>query len=353
MSVSPGKLPSASVTFGESFAILERGLVPADDVRRAFEAILAGAWTPVQIASFATALRFRGETADMIVAAAGALQAVMTEVSHGLDEVVDTCGTGGDGSHTLNISTAAAIVVAACGVHVAKHGNRSITSRCGSADVIEALGIPTDVPPVLQGRVLREAKIAFLMAPAHHPALRHAASARRELGFRTIFNALGPLVNPARATHQLVGVYDDPLRVVAATALGRLGVRRAWVVRSEDGLDEISPSGPTRVTVLDGGKLEERVVRPEDFGVAPFPVAALAGGGADENAAAITRMLDGEPHPAIEAVVLNAAAALVVARGGDDLVSAANEARDALRSGRARAILAGWRVAAAHAKTSA
>src|SRR5262249_55395431 len=160
----------------------------------------------------------------------------------------DTCGTGGDGAHTLNVSTGAAIIVAACGVHVAKHGNRSVSSRCGSADVIDALGIPTDLPPAHQASILREAKIAFLMAPAHHPALRHAATARRELGIRTIFNALGPLVNPARTTHQLVGVYDDALRSVAARALGKLGVRRAWVVRSEDGLDEISPSAPTRVS---------------------------------------------------------------------------------------------------------
>jgi anthranilate phosphoribosyltransferase len=220
------------VAFPEIFARLEaRSLGPAE-VREAFRAILEGAWTPVQIGAFAAALRIQGESAEMIVAAAEALRAVMTPVDHGLDEIVDTCGTGGDGAHTLNVSTAAAIVVAACGAHVAKHGNRSVSSRCGSADVVEALGIPIDVAPSRQHEVLQEAHIAFLMAPAHHPALRHAAEARRELGLRTIFNALGPLVNPARATHQLVGVYEDALRPVMAAALGRLGVRRTGSTRS-------------------------------------------------------------------------------------------------------------------------
>lgn len=333
------------VTFAEAFARVERNALGPEDVRTAFEAIFAGAWTPVQIGAFATSLRLRGETAEAIVAAAEALRAVMTTVEHGLDEVVDTCGTGGDGAHTLNVSTGAAIVVAACGVHVAKHGNRSVSSRCGSADVIDALGIPIDVEPSRQASILHEAKIAFLMAPAHHPALRHAAAARRELGVRTIFNALGPLVNPARTTHQLVGVYDDALRPVAAAALGKLGVRRAWVVRSEDGLDEISPSAPTRVSVLEDGRVEERVVRPEDFGITPLPLTALAGGDANENAAAIATILGGGRHPASDAIVLNAAAALVVVRGRSPR-DAADEARDAIASGRAIGTLETWRAAA-------
>lgn len=336
-------------TFAETFARVEGGALGPDEVRAAFEAIFDGAWTPVQIGAFATALRLRGETAEMIVAAAQALRAVMTTVEHGLDQVIDTCGTGGDGAHTLNVSTGAAIVVAACGVHVAKHGNRSVSSRCGSADVIDALGIPTDIDPARQAPILRETRIAFLMAPAHHPALRHASAARRELGVRTIFNALGPLVNPARTTHQLVGVYDDALRPVAAAALGELGVRRAWVVRSEDGLDEISPAAPTRVSVLEDGRVDERVVRPEEFGVATVPLAALAGGEARDNAAAIRTILDGGAHPAAEAIVLNAAAALVVARGTPPRDAAA-EARDALRSGRASATLEAWAMAARRAK---
>ena len=210
----------------------------------------SGAWTPVQVGAFAVALRMAGETAEQIVAAAQAMRAAMSAVEHGLPVVVDTCGTGGDGAHTLNISSAAAVVVAACGVPVAKHGNRCVSSRCGSADVFEALGIPLDVTPASQPRCCARSGSRSFSRPRTIPRSRHAAQARRELGTRTIFNALGPLANPARATHQLVGVYEDRLRPVAARALGVLGARRAWVVRGEDGLDEVSPCGPTRVSEL-------------------------------------------------------------------------------------------------------
>jgi anthranilate phosphoribosyltransferase len=345
----PSGPDAAGVSFAEVFARIAAREVAPRDVRAAFEAILAGAWTPIQIAAFAAALRLHGETAEMIVAAAEALRAVMAPVEHGLSEVVDTCGTGGDGSHTLNVSTAAAIVVAASGPYVAKHGNRSVSSRCGSADVVEALGIPIDVEPKLQRAVLLDARITFMMAPAHHPALRHAAQARRELGVRTIFNALGPLVNPARATHQLVGVYEDALRPILASALGHLGVTRAWVVRSEDGLDEISPAAATRVSVLEDGKVTERVVRPEDFGVTPTTLEALRGGDAAENAASIRAILTGAAHPARSAVVLNAAAALALVRG-DDLRGCAEEAARAIDSGRAAQTLAVWQAAARRAR---
>ncbi len=317
-----------------------------EEVRAAFDAIFAGAWTPVQVGAFAVALRMAGETAEQIVAAAQAMRSAMTAVEHELTAVIDTCGTGGDGAHTLNISSAAAVVVAACGLPVAKHGNRSVSSRCGSADVVEALGIPIEVAPGLQHQVLKEAGIAFLFAPAHHPALKHAGQARRELGTRTIFNALGPLANPARATHQLVGVYDDALRPIAARALGHLGVKRAWVVRGEDGLDEVSPCGPTRVSeLLEGGDVRERVVSPEDFGITRLKLAALAGGDAADNAKALTAILGGSPHPAREAVVLNAAAALVVGTG-EDPHGAANRARKALDEGAAARKLEAWRGAA-------
>lgn len=329
-------------TFPDVFARIERGAIAPADVRAAFEAILAGAWTPVQIAAFATALRVRGETAETIGAAAAALRGVMTAVDHGLAEVVDTCGTGGDGAHTLNVSTAAAIVVAACGVFVAKHGNRSVSSRSGSADVVEALGIPTDIDPGKQASVLREAHIAFLMAPAHHPALRHAAQARRELGIRTIFNALGPMVNPARATHQLVGVYDDALRPVIAQALCDLGVRRAWVVRSDDGLDELSPAAETRVSVVDAGRVSERVVAPEDFGLPRGSLESLRGGDAADNASILERIFRREEHPAAPAICMNAGAALALVRGSD-LRAAQEEARAAIDSGRALATLDAWR----------
>jgi anthranilate phosphoribosyltransferase len=333
--------------------LLSHEPVAAEDVRQAFDAILAGEWTPVQVGGFAVALRMRGESAEIIVAAAEAMRAAMTAVDHELPVVVDTCGTGGDGAHTLNLSSAAAIVVAACGLPVAKHGNRSISSRCGSADVFEALGIPMDIDPRRQREVLREAGIAFLLAPAHHPALKHASQARRELGTRTIFNALGPLANPARATHQLVGVYDDTLRPVAARALGRLGVKGAWVVRSHDNLDELSPCAPTRVSELTGdGQVREREVSPEDFGLARLERATIAGGDAAENARALLAILAGERHAARDAVVLNAAAALVVASGDRPRDAAARAAR-AIDDGAARATLETWRLAAArvHAQT--
>ncbi len=233
---------------------------------------------------------------------------------------------------------------------VAKHGNRSVSSRCGSADVIEALGIPIDIPTFRQRDVLRTAGIAFLFAQAHHPALKHAAQARRELGTRTIFNALGPLANPARATHQLLGVYDDSLRVVAARALGRLGVKVAWVVRGEDGLDEVSPCAPTRVSELTAaGNVHELVVAPEDFGIARLPASAIAGGDAETNARALVAILEGERHPARDAVVLNAAAALALATG-DSLRASAERAWRAIDQGDARETLARWRRAASDAR---
>jgi anthranilate phosphoribosyltransferase len=319
-------------------------------VQAAFEAIFAGSWTPVQVGAFAVALRMRGETAEEIVGAARAMRAAMATVDHGLGVVVDTCGTGGDGSHTLNLSSAAAVVVAGAGVAVAKHGNRSASSRCGSADVFEAVGIALDVPPSRQADVLREAGIAFLFAPAHHPALKHAGQARRELGARTIFNALGPLANPAHATHQLVGVYDDRLRPIGANALGQLGCRRAWVVRSEDGLDEMSPCAPTRVSEWsEDGQVRERVLSPEDFGLERLPRTAIAGGDVDVNARALTTILHGENHPARSAVLLNAAAALAIATG-DELRACTERARKAIDDGAARATLDRWRHAANRAR---
>jgi anthranilate phosphoribosyltransferase len=314
----------------------------AETVRAAFDAILAGAWTPAQVAGFVVALRMRGESAQTIAAAVQAMRQAMVAVDHGLGETLDTCGTGGDGFDTLNVSTAAAIVAAGAGVKVAKHGNRAASSRVGSAEVLEALGIPIDVPADRQKSVLCEAGIAFLLAPMHHPAMRHAGAARKELGIRTIFNVLGPLANPARATHQLVGTSDERLRPVMAETLRELGSRRAWVVRGEEGFDEVSPSGPTRVAELDLGCVTERIVTPEDFGLKREGPEVLAGGDAGANARAIEQILRGEPHPARGAVVLNAAAALVVARGLP-LRDAAAEAERSISSGSALAALERWR----------
>jgi anthranilate phosphoribosyltransferase len=338
-----GATGSGAIGFAEAFARLEGDTLDPAAVRAAFTGILGGEWTAVQVGAFATALRLRGETAGTIVAAALALRDAMTVVTHEHAVVVDTCGTGGDGAHTLNVSTAAALVVAASGYVVAKHGNRSVSSRCGSADVVEALGIPLELSPAEQSGLLGSAGIAFLLAPAHHPALRHASVARRELGVRTLFNVLGPLVNPARATHQLVGVYDDRLRPIVARALGQLGVVRAWVVRSDDGLDEISPAGLTRVSELSGGEVHERVVGPADFGVAPGALAGLAGGDAADNARALEALVDGAGHPAEGAVLLNAAAALHVAGFDPSLAVCFARAREAIGSGDTRRRLSTWR----------
>jgi anthranilate phosphoribosyltransferase len=320
-------------------------------IRGAFEAILAGAWTPTQIAGLVVALRMRGESAAVITAAVEAMRSAMIAVDHGLDATLDTCGTGGDGLGTLNVSTAAAVVAAALGISVAKHGNRAISSRSGSADVVEALGVPIDIAADRQAAILREAGIAFLFAPTHHPAMKHAGIARRELGIRTIFNVLGPLANPARATHQLLGTYDDALRPVMAETLRALGTRRAWIVRGEDGADEVSPSVPTRVTELDGDRISERIVTPEDFGLARVGAQAIAGGDAATNAKAIEAILRGEAHAAKSAVVLNAAAAVFVAEGGDPK-HAATRVTEALASGRAFATLERWRSAAVRARAT-
>ncbi len=287
-------------------------------IREAVDAILMGAWTPVQVAGFAVALRMRGEHADIISAAAQTIRAHMIPVDHGLPIVADTCGTGGDGKGSINLSTAAAFVVAAAGIPVAKHGGRSVSSRSGSADVIEALGIPIDIDPDKQVYVLRSAGIAFLFAPAHHPALRHSQVARRELAVRTIFNALGPLANPAHATHRLLGTYNHALRPVLAKVLADLNVRRAWVVRGDDGLDEVSPFGATRVTEVAAGKFRERVIHPESFGLKPSSPGSIDGGSAAENAHVIRAIFEGTTHPARDAIILNAAAALAVCREVDD-----------------------------------
>jgi len=350
----------AALTFARVFDELLSPRGPSEDaLRGAFDAIFAGAWTPVQVAGLVVALRVRGEDEATVKAAIEAMRAVMVPVDHGLPKVLDTCGTGGDGKGSLNISTAAAIVVAACGLPVAKHGNRSVSSRAGSADVLEALGLPIELTPARHAEVLRRAGITFLFAPGHHPALRHCGAARRELGVRTLFNALGPIANPARATHQLIGAYDDKLRPILAGALGRLGARHAWVVRGEDGLDEVSPHGPTRVTELSApassgsgapnARLVERVVTPEDFGLTRSPEGATGGGDATANAARIVAILRGEDDPARDAVILNAAAAIAVGRettAEPELVSAAREAREALESGAALRVLESWRAIA-------
>jgi anthranilate phosphoribosyltransferase len=338
-------VPKFSDVYAELMS--ERGL-SGETTRAVFDAIFAGNWAPAQIGGFLVALRQRGETPQIVAAAAAAMRAAMVPVPHAFPKLLDTCGTGGDGSGSLNLSTGAALVAAAAGVRVAKHGNRAATSRSGSADVLESLGIPLDVAPGAQGEVIGEAGIAFLFALAHHPAMRHAMPTRRELGIRTLFNLLGPLSNPAGVTHQLLGAPDDASRKLLAEALLILGVERAWVVRSVDGLDEVSPFAETRVTEVYQGKLREHSISPESFGFAPSPAGAIAGGEPTDNARALTAILGGEKHPAADAVALNAAAALVVFHGVSERDAGA-QAREILASGKPLKTLSTW-AAAAHSR---
>jgi anthranilate phosphoribosyltransferase len=336
-------MTTRKLDFSEVFTELESpsGL-SADTARQVFDAILRGEWAPTLIAGLLVALRLRGESAAVVGAAARALRATMLPVEHGLPIVLDTCGTGGDGLGTINVSTGAAVIVAAAGVPVAKHGNRAASSRSGSADVLGALGVCLEVPASEQRHVLAQANIAFLFAPAHHPAMKYAGPPRRELGLRTIFNMLGPLANPARATHQLVGAYSHDVRGIMAAALLDLGITAAWVVHAEDGLDEISPYAPTRVSAVEQGRITERVVTPADFGFAPSPAGAIAGGSPEENAGIILRVLAGEPHLAAPALLLNAAASLALARGCS-LREGAELARATVASGAALRTLETWR----------
>ncbi|AKF07148.1 anthranilate phosphoribosyltransferase [Sandaracinus amylolyticus] len=323
--------------------VLEGRALDADAMESAMDAILAGEATPAQIAGLAIALRMRGESPTELAAAARAMRRRVVPPSIEIDGVLlDTCGTGGDGAGTFNVSTTCAVVVAACGVRVAKHGNRAVSSRAGSADVLEALGVRVDASPEVVARHVRELGIGFLFAPAYHAALRHAAGVRRELGVRTFFNLLGPLANPASATHQLVGVYDAARVRTMAEVLGLLGVRAAWVVHGHGGLDEIAPEGATRVARLEDGRVVEDEIVPRDFGLEDAPIAGLSGGDAHDNARLVRAVLSGERGARRSAVVINAAAALIVAGAERDRRAARERVEAAIDSGAATRLLDAW-----------
>jgi len=317
----------------------------ASTARQAFDEILAGVWSPSQIAGLLVGLRAKPDSPSVVAAAAQSLRAAMISVRHNYEKLVDTCGTGGDGQRTLNLSTGAAIMLAAVGTRVAKHGNRAMSSRTGAADVLEQLGIPINLGPEAAKNLLDEVGIAFLLAPTHHPAMRFAAPVRRELGVRTLFNCLGPLANPAGAQYQLLGAFSDKIRPVLAETLRQLGTVKAWVVHSSDGLDEVSPFGPTQVTALVDGQLSEFEITPEDFGLERSERGAIAGAGPDYNAQVLMEVLAGNSHPSSNAFVLNAAAALVVAEA-IPLREAAAQMQQVLDSGAGMAKLTAWREAA-------
>lgn len=311
------------------------------------EELLAGRMAQPEVVRFLLAMRAKGETVEELVGFAKVMRRHATPIplasagGASIDEwpLVDTCGTGGGAGGTFNVSTAAALVVAGAGVRVAKHGNRSISTRCGSADVLEALGVKLDLPPERIGEAIARIGIGFLFAPAMHTAMKHAMPARREVGGRTVFNLLGPLTNPAGAAAQLVGVPDVGLVEKLGRALAELGAKRAFVVSGVDGLDEISLSDETEVADVRGRSVQCCRVKPEDFGVARSPLAALAGGDPNANAQIIRGILAGEPGPPRDFVCINAAAALVAAGRAVDFKQGTRLAAAAIDSGAARAKL--------------
>jgi anthranilate phosphoribosyltransferase len=310
-----------------------------DESRRVMDAIMSGEASPAQIGGFLVALRLKGETADEIAGAAEAMRAHAITVRPRRDDLVDTAGTGGDGGRTFNISTAAALVAAAAGAAVAKHGNRSVSSRSGSADVLEALGFELTLPPERIARSIDELGFGFMFAQAHHPAMRHAGPVRTELATRTVFNVLGPLTNPAGARAQLVGVYSDALVPVIADVLALLGARRAFVVHGFGGVDELSPAGPNLVCEVVDGDVRRREIDPLELGVERCDPDELRGGTPAENARRIREIFAGATGGARAAVVLNAAGAIAAGGHARDLREGVALAREALDSGAAAARL--------------
>jgi anthranilate phosphoribosyltransferase len=328
-----------------------RALVDRKDLTRieaaaAMEAIMSGAATNAQIAAFLTALRMKGETVEELIGFAQVMRqkAVRIRVHDdgvagltGTDRemLIDTCGTGGDATGTFNVSTATAFVVAGAGLKVAKHGNRSVSSMCGSADVVETLGISLELTPQKVARCIDEVGIGFLYAPLLHTAMKHVMAARREMGVRTVFNMLGPLTNPAAANAQIIGVYAAALTEPLARVLAELGTVRAFVVHGADNLDEISNTGESRVSEVREGMVRSYTVRPEDFGLARTTIRELMGGDREENARIIRAILDGEPGPRRDIVLMNAAAALVAGGKARDLKDGVGLAAQAIDSGAA------------------
>jgi anthranilate phosphoribosyltransferase len=320
-----------------------------DEASKAMTEIMSGEATEAQIGSFVTALRMKGETTDEITGCAKVMRKFATpirvksfvdidreDINEDDETIIDTCGTGGDGTCTFNVSTATAFVVAACGLRVAKHGNRSVSSMCGSADVLEALGVNLNVTPEKVEECLSKIGIGFLFAPSLHGAMKYAIGPRRQIGIRTIFNILGPLTNPAGATAQVLGVYDEKLVEVIANVLKNLGTARAWVVHGENAPDEITISSDTTVAELNKGKVSVFKVNPADYGITKAYIPDIKGGSAIDNAITIRRILGGETGPKRDIVLLNAAAGLYVGGKAKDIKEGLKIAEEAIDSGRAK-----------------
>jgi len=311
-----------------------------DEAAAAFEVIMRGDATPSQIAGFVVALRMKGETVEELTGFARTARAVATPIRVE-GALLDTCGTGGDGLATFNISTPAAIVASACGARVAKHGNRAASSMCGSADVLEQLGVKIDLAPEGVARCIDEAGIGFLFAPVFHPSFRFAGVPRRELGLRTVFNVLGPLCNPAGAKYQALGVADGAMATKMADVLQRLGVERAIVFHASDGMDELSVASPSTVIEIDGRR-KEYELDPVELGLSRAPVEAMRGGGPEENARLAREVLGGAKGPRRDVVLLNAAAALRAAGLAEEWKDGLGLAAEAIDSGRAGEVLLRW-----------
>jgi anthranilate phosphoribosyltransferase len=319
-------------------AVVEGRSLTEEQAEAAMRAVLAGEATPVLTAALLTALRMKGETVEELAGFARAMRAAANRVpvEDACRPVLDTCGTGGDGLLTFNISTVAAFVVAGAGVRVAKHGNRSISSLCGSADVLEALGVRATVEPAMVARAIRDVGIGFLFAPAFHGAMRHVQPVRVELKMRTVFNFLGPLTNPAGAEIQVAGTWSEAAAEKIAGALARLGSRRAYVVNGSDGLDELTIAGPSTVFAVQNGVVDRIVVSPGDFGIAPQPGETLRGGDARRNRAIAESILEGAPGGPRDVVLMNAALALVAAGKAAGFIEGMARAAESIDSGSAR-----------------
>jgi anthranilate phosphoribosyltransferase len=320
-------------------AVISRRDLSREQTHHAFSQIMDGQWTEAQIAGLLVALSAKGETVEELAGAAQAMREHVVRIDTGGADVLDTCGTGGTGLRTFNVSTAAAMVVAGAGVKVAKHGNRTSTRPSGSADVLAALGVNIEADPAKVSRCLTEAGVCFCFAIRCHPAMRFAAPVRKALGVRTIFNLLGPLTNPAGAKRQLMGVFDAGLTERIAAVLGALGAVRAMVVHADDGLDELSTAAPTRIAEWRDGKVQSQTVRPEDFGLTRVGLSDLFVSSPQESAAVIREVLAGRGGPARDIVVLNAAAALAVADRGASIQECLPLAEDSIDSGAAAAAM--------------
>ncbi len=327
-----------SESSGEFAALLKRlasgERLTASESAAAFGAMMAGAVSEMRMAAFLTALAVRGPAVPEITGAARAMREAMTTVE-APPGAIDVCGTGGDGMGTLNVSTATAFVLAGSGVPVAKHGNRAMSSRTGAADVLEVLGVPIDNDAATAKKSLQTSGFTFLFAPAYHPAMKHVAPVRKELGFRTIFNLLGPICNPARVRRQLLGIFAPEWLEPVAHVLADLGSEKAWVVHGADGLDEMTTTGTTRIAVLDRGDVSLREIAPEDAGLKRTTLAALRGGSAEENARAIQDILNGAKNAFRDIVLFNAGAALVVADKAKDIAEGVALAAETIDNGHA------------------